>query len=65
MESAYTILRQHCFKEGELIFYDNKELGRLDGQFKGYVEGWCELKFNDGSTAIVRPSRVSPRFIVK
>lgn len=50
------------FKAGDLVFYDNEERGwLLNGQFKSYVEGWYELVFSDGSTAIVRPSRVSPR----
>lgn len=50
-----------AFKLGDLVYYGGKEHPqRLVAQFLGYVEGWCELRFADGSTAIVRPSRVSP-----
>jgi hypothetical protein len=48
------------FKKGELVFYKS-EFGDLKAQVNGYVEGWPELVFSDGSICICRPSRVSIR----
>lgn len=48
-------------KEGDLVWYMSPHGQRLHGQYVRDIEGWYELRFADGSTAICRPSSVSPR----
>lgn len=49
------------YQPGDLVYYDTEKGGSLNGQFRGLVEGWYEIVFADGSTAICSPSRVRPR----
>lgn len=47
-------------KKGDLVNY---RLGDTNfrAQVYGFVEGWPELLFADGSTAVVPPSKAIPR----
>jgi hypothetical protein len=50
------------FKAGDEVLYKNPIIGnKYDAVVLNMVEGWPELIFRDGSTCIVRPSRVEHR----
>jgi hypothetical protein len=46
------------FSAGQAVIYTPFGEEGFHANFEGYVEGWPNLRFKDGSTCIVRPSRV-------